>query len=533
MTRPYDESLAVFSQRLQPLQQLRKGSNILRERFSALRQARTHTKVPTNQREICYEAVGCFQASRKRSPLMKVPQAPHEIDTKFLLYKRENIGPPQTIKYGDNMFSLKSSNFSIHSPVKILIHGYKGSSSDQAALWGVSEFLKLMDANIIFLDWTKGAAGPSYPVSVANTELVGRQLALLLFDILTLGSPEAKIHLVGFSLGAHIAACASYILQKRGVKVGRITGLDPASPIYKSTRLLEAHRKLDKDDAHFVDVIHTDGSPVWTNGFGLLQPLGHVDFYPNGGEEQAGCNDGRASLVVSHFEGTVNSSTVCSHVRAWRLFVESLTYRDGGCQFTAYPCPGGQDRYHEGSCFPNADTCKTEHVCAQMGIDADKSKARGPLFLVTRETSPYCGLQLRSTVFISERTPRTRGIVLMKLKHGSSHTNFKMHYEFPDVIQGGRAMWGLAAAEFGSIDLKKKSNLTAVLNYQSLVFQSPDKTNNEEIYYNYVPLFIDKVTLSDIHGNNWYYCNKETLLEENMSSSSGLTIMLSPKMCTV
>ncbi len=36
--------------------------------------------------------------------------------------------------------------------------------------------------------------------------------------------------------------------------------------------------RLAPSDAMFVDVLHTDG----LLGAGLLQPLGHVDFYPNG-----------------------------------------------------------------------------------------------------------------------------------------------------------------------------------------------------------------------------------------------------------
>jgi hypothetical protein len=35
-----------------------------------------------------------------------------------------------------------------------------------------------------------------------------------------------------------------------------------------------------------VDVIHTDGSSSIAGGFGHLDPLGHVDFYPNGGSVQ-------------------------------------------------------------------------------------------------------------------------------------------------------------------------------------------------------------------------------------------------------
>ena len=81
------------------------------------------------------------------------------------------------------------------------------------------------NVNVITVDWEKGAAGPSYPQSVANTELVGRQTGLLLIDMLGLGLRPSDIHIVGFSLGAHIAACASHLIQSRLlVKIGRITG---------------------------------------------------------------------------------------------------------------------------------------------------------------------------------------------------------------------------------------------------------------------------------------------------------------------
>lgn len=78
---------------------------------------------------------------------------------------------------------------------------------------------------VITVDWEKGASGLSYSQAVANTEQVGRQTGSLLIEMVTLGVRPLDIHLVGFSLGAHIAACASHIvLTHLHVKIGRITG---------------------------------------------------------------------------------------------------------------------------------------------------------------------------------------------------------------------------------------------------------------------------------------------------------------------
>lgn len=64
-----------------------------------------------------------------------------------------------------------------------------------------------------------------------------------------------------------------------------LVGLDPAS-VYFEGKI--GH--LSKNDALFVDVIHTSaGHSLARLKLGFAKPLGHVDFYPNGGSWQPGC----------------------------------------------------------------------------------------------------------------------------------------------------------------------------------------------------------------------------------------------------
>ena len=60
-----------------------------------------------------------------------------------------------------------------------------------------------------------------------------------------------------------------------------VPGLDPAGPLFWDSPKI----RLDKSDAGFVDVIHTCAGYM-----GYKDPIGHADFYPNGGTwVQPGC----------------------------------------------------------------------------------------------------------------------------------------------------------------------------------------------------------------------------------------------------
>ena len=64
------------------------------------------------------------------------------------------------------------------------------------------------------------------------------------------------------------------------------SGLDPAGPLFEG---YDGKVRLDKNDADYVDVIHSNGESLIVGGFGTWEPIGHVDFYPNGGRAQRGC----------------------------------------------------------------------------------------------------------------------------------------------------------------------------------------------------------------------------------------------------
>ncbi|OWF43647.1 inactive pancreatic lipase-related protein 1-like [Mizuhopecten yessoensis] len=329
-------------------------------------------------RQVCYQHIGCFSNARPfRNAKGYLPEPPDHIQTNFLLYTRQNTTHAKSLDPYNNA-TVTGSHFDSAKNTKVIIHGYRDSGHSHWMQQMVQVFLNTEDVNVIAVDWSLGADNINYIKSAANTRVVGATTAKLLEQLHhTTGLSYSRVHLIGHSLGSHIAGYAG----RRVHGIGRITGLDPAGPLFEN---FDAQVRLDPTDASFVDVIHSDSDSLSKLGFGLDKALGHADFYPNGGEKQPGCSQEDVNhwffliaLQIEQFTDTV----ACSHMRAIALFTESIP--TSGCSFTAYPCQSKAD-YDAGRCH----SC--DQGCSEMGYHADKYSAHGKFYLSTTGSPPFC-----------------------------------------------------------------------------------------------------------------------------------------------
>lgn len=262
-------------------------------------------RIKREDTSVCYDNLGCFEASGPFGYLDMLPSKPEEIGTKFLLYpghqKRRSGSNTVDVPFSSikDAFEWAKQGFNSSLPTKVLIHGF-GSDCSHIWIYEMRSALMAVDEiNVICVDWENGATLPNYVKASANTRLVGKQLALLLKGLLDINKISLRTtHLVGFSLGAHVAGFAGAELGN----LSRITGLDPAGPLFESQ---DPRARLDQSDASFVDVIHSNGENLILGGLGSYQPMGHVDFYPNGGRMQKGCSN--------LFVGAVSDIIWCKH----------------------------------------------------------------------------------------------------------------------------------------------------------------------------------------------------------------------------
>ncbi|KAJ8011492.1 hypothetical protein DPEC_G00058780 [Dallia pectoralis] len=276
--------------------------------------------------------------------------------------------------------SVTHCSFNTSLPTFAIIHGWSVAGLLESWIHKLvtALFKRVPNANVIVVDWLV-LAQHHYPSAVANTRLVGRDIAWFINWLeVDLKYDLANLHLLGYSLGAHVAGVAGNLTNN---KVNRITGLDPAGPHFEYA---EQANRLSPGDATFVDVLHTNtrGSPDLS--IGIQRPVGHVDIYPNGGTIQPGCSFQYTLESIKNFDiYNLNQILKCSHERSVHLFIDSLVNQQQPS--VAYRC-SSKDAFNRGLCL----SCR-KNRCNNMGYGINKIRtARSTrMYLKTGAAMPF------------------------------------------------------------------------------------------------------------------------------------------------
>uniref|UniRef100_A0A4D5RR99 Putative pancreatic lipase-like enzyme n=1 Tax=Ixodes scapularis TaxID=6945 RepID=A0A4D5RR99_IXOSC len=309
---------------------------------------------------------GSFPMSGNVSHLR--PQAPDRVNPRFLVHTNRNgdgESPTPLLEVGyDGDMDAIAELLDVKEKLYILVHGFRSKARARWMQRIKNEILAVENATVILVDWSQGSGGKNYSVAAGNTRLVARVVAMLLERLVRAGVLQLEnVHYIGHSLGAQTAGFLGEDLQDMmASKIGRITGLDPAGPMFQSFGV-----HLRPEHAHFVDVIHTSmgmGFNVFRGRMGITIDCGHVDFYPNGGRRQPGCK------ALGKFD--------CSHGRAALYYANSIRT----CSYPSVPC-SDYKTFKGGWC----SSCGTS--CGFMGHNASPL-LRGRQFLRISAVSPHC-----------------------------------------------------------------------------------------------------------------------------------------------
>ncbi|CAG08599.1 unnamed protein product, partial [Tetraodon nigroviridis] len=288
-----------------------------------------------------------------------------------------------------NRGCLEECGFNATTKTIFIIHGWTISGIFESWMYKLVSAVmqRETEANVVVVDWLP-MAQQLYPDAVNHTYAVGLDIAAMLNWLQDEQQlPLQNVHLIGYSLGAHVAGYAG--THVRGT-IGRITGLDPAGPLFED---VEKEQRLSPDDADFVDVLHTYTREALGVSIGIKRPIGDIDIYPNGGEVQPGCTLGDVLAVAGNFMDVMK----CEHERAVHLFVDSLMNRDHAS--FAYQCTG-PDRFQKGICL----SCR-KNRCNNIGYNARKMRKRrnSKMYLKTRADTPFAGYHYQMKMHVFNR----------------------------------------------------------------------------------------------------------------------------------
>ncbi|XP_073822216.1 phospholipase A1-like [Musca autumnalis] len=276
-----------------------------------------------------------------------VPYAAQKLQMNFYLFKRAFPDCGREISLNDD--SIYSCGLNASHPTRIIIHGWMSQSRGSFNLDVKNAYLKRGDYNVIVADWSAIAANINYFGVVRLIETFGGHLARFTKHLYEKGRVNYNdMYLIGHSLGAQIAGAAGK--KSWPHRYNTIFALDPAGPKF---RRRSTEFRINPTDAKYVESIQT------SKNLGFMEPTGNATFYPNYGKYQRKC----------FYVG-------CSHIRAYRMFAESITSPTG---FWGIRCRSRKPKW-------DCDSMNAQEY--RMGGEPSQPKS-GIFYVKTNSKSPF------------------------------------------------------------------------------------------------------------------------------------------------
>ncbi|XP_038128301.1 phospholipase A1 member A isoform X1 [Cyprinodon tularosa] len=359
-----------------------------------------------------------------------------KLEVQYLLLTRKN--PDCAQRFDQDYVGNTTSYFNTSRPTKVIVHGYRALGRKPSWVTDLAQaLLRAQDANVVVVDWIYGASF-AYNLVVQNYKEVALQISVLINQLQKHGCKLESFHFIGISLGAHVAGFVGTLFEGR---IGRITGLDPAGPMFKDADVFD---RLDPTDALFVEAIHTD-----SDYFGISIPVGHVDFFLNGGMDQAGCVRSRFASMFLLFP--VYGYVICDHMRALHVYMSAL---NGTCPLMGIPCSSYED-FLQGSCL---DCGVFKGRCPVIGLKENSGIATLPIpenqkvFLLTTSSSPFCAHHILLRLEVSPLDKRAE--VEVTLLTGNEETEHRFRLQTDVTVYQKVLAHPAALCEINSIRLK-------------------------------------------------------------------------------
>ncbi|KAF6119482.1 lipase H [Phyllostomus discolor] len=287
-----------------------------------------------------------------------------QLNVKLMLYTRRNSTCAQIIN------STFLGNLNVTRKTTFIVHGFRPTGSPPVWIGDLVEgLLSVEDMNVVVVDWNRGATTVLYNYASSKTKKVAAVLKEFIDQMLAEGASFDDIYMIGVSLGAHIAG---FVGKEYSGQLGRITAL------------------------------------------GYREPLGNIDFYPNGGVDQPGC-------PKTIFGGLQYFK--CDHQRSVYLYLSSLRE---DCAVTAYPCDSYRN-YRNGKCVscgaPQQEPCPVPGYYADTWKDylKEKDPPMTKAFFDTAEEKPFCIYHYFVDIITWNKNIR-RGSITIKLRDKAGNT---------------------------------------------------------------------------------------------------------------